>query len=149
MDIFEIKNHNSLKKFYEQNCLEVSDDLKSDDGAIFSIGTNIDGTVVAAATLSHRKGNFILDYIAVAPQHRKMGFGSEILETIIKKSENLGAKNVYITARRPEFFRKHGFIDGSPKNLDMNEGCIGCPQYNTTCVSVPMVLKLGENYDEN
>lgn len=149
MNIFEIKDHNSLKKFYEQNCLEVSDDLKSDDGAIFSIGTNIDGTVVAAATLSLRKENFILDYVAVAPQHRKMGLGGEILETIIKKAVSLGAKNIYITARRPEFFRKHGFINGSPENLDMNEGCVGCPQYNTTCVSVPMVLNLGENYDQN
>lgn len=148
MEIIEIKDHNQLKKFYAQNCLEVSDDLKSDDGAIFSIGTYVDGNVIAAATLSLRKENFILDYIAVLPKSRGLKLGRTLLREIIKKATELGAENIYITARKPEFFKRNGFKNGSPSNIDMNEGCIGCPQYNTSCVSIPMVLDLGDFYDE-
>ena len=144
MDIFEIKDHNSLFDFYEANNLEVSADISKDDNAIFSIAVFDNSRLIAAATSSLRKNYFILDYIAVLPEFRKKGLGGELLEKTIEKAKHLGAKNIYITAREPAFFKKYGFIKGSPNGMDMNAGCIGCPQYNTTCVSTPMVLKLGE-----
>ena len=149
MNIFEIKDHNSLRIFFAENGLEVSNDIERDDGAIFSVIAQENNATIAAATLSLRQGHYILDYIATTPDSRCLGLGSKLLETIVKKVKSLGAKSLYITARNPQFFKKHGFTKGQPKNLDMNEGCIGCPQYNTTCVSVPMVLNLGENYDQN
>lgn len=145
MRFFEVEEHTLLNPFYEKNGLEVSENIVTDDGAVLSVAAQSEGNTVAAGTLSKRHGVFILDYIAVEPCFRMHGLGGEILSEILRKAGCMGAEAVYITARRPSFFKKHGFKEGSPKGIDMNEGCIGCPQYNTTCVSVPMYLKLGEN----
>lgn len=148
MEFIEVKDHGSLRTFYKENGLEVSDEIESEDGAVFSIAAVTDGAVAAAATLSYRKGIFILDYIAVAARLRGTGLGSRLLDRINKRAKELNAKRVYITARRPGFFKANGFMEGQPEGVDMNEGCVGCPQYNTSCVSVPMFLELGEEYDQ-
>lgn len=142
MEFSEIAEHNSLIGFYRQNGLEVSDDIAAEDGAVYSIAAEINGNTVAAATLSHRFGVYILDYIAVDESLRRTGAGTKAVLLIRQRAKALGADRLYITAKNPEFFKASGFREGSPDGVDMNADCIGCPQFEAHCVKLPMYLIL-------
>lgn len=142
MNFSKIKDHNILKDFYRENGIEVSDDITRDDGAIFSINCVEGGKIVSAATLSYRFGVFILDYIAVDPNHRKKGLGEKAVAAVKSKAKELGAEKVFITAKNPEFFKKIGFLEGSPDGVDMNADCVGCPQFNNGCTKLPMYIEI-------
>jgi N-acetylglutamate synthase-like GNAT family acetyltransferase len=138
----ETNKHNILYDFYFGNGLEVSKNIESDDGAFYSVVALNNGVIAAAATLSFRKNIFILDYIAVDSNYRKAGLGKQAIDMIVKKAKELSAQAIFITAKEPAFFKKIGFIQGSPEGVDMNEDCLGCEKYGKECVSVPMKLIL-------
>lgn len=140
MEFLEIKKHNILTEFYTKNGLEVSKNIECDDGAIYSLVNNSEKTL-AAATLSFRKGEFILDYIAVDTTCRNMGVGFLLLEKIINKAKSLGAKNVFLSAKEPLFFKKFGFLEGAP-HFDINADCIDCKKLHKECNPKPMVFKI-------
>ena len=137
-----VNNHNELCEFYRENGLEVSDDIEKDDGAVFSIRLTEDGQTTAAATLSHRFSVYILDYVAVDKQHRKNGLGERLVDEIKAKASLLSADKLYITAKSPEFFKKIGFVNGSPVGIDMNADCVGCPEFNNGFKKQPMYIDL-------
>ena len=142
MNFSSVSDHNVLAKFYRENTLEVSDDILKDDGAIFSIKYESNGKTVAAATLSFRFSVYILDYVAVESGFRKQGLGEQAVEIIKQKAKELGGDRLYITAKSPSFFKKIGFLEGSPKGVDMNADCIGCPEFNNGCKKQPMYIDL-------
>ena len=142
MKLEVVDSHNSLIEFYQKNGLEVSDDLMKDDGAVFSVRVIENEKTIAAATLSQRLSVCILDYVAVDEQHRKNGLGERLVDEIKAKARLLSADKVYITAKSPEFFKKIGFVNGSPVGIDMNADCIGCPEFNNGCKKQPMFIDL-------
>lgn len=142
MNFIETDDHNGLKSFYRENGLEVSDDLVRDDGAVFSIKYVENSQTISAATLSRRFEVYILDYVAVDPDHRKKGLGEMAVAKMLSKAKQLGAKKVYITSKSPVFFKKIGFLKGSPEGVDMNADCVGCPQFNNGCTKLPMYIKI-------
>ena len=142
MQLGIIADHNSLIEFYRENGLEVSDDLIKDDGAVFSIRVAENGKTLAAATLSYRLSVYILDYVAVDPDFRNNGLGEKAVTAVKLKAKELGADRLYITAKNPGFFKKIGFVNGSPDGVDMNADCIGCPEFNNGCKKQPMYIDL-------
>lgn len=136
-----LTDHKSLVEFYAQNGLEVSPD-PSLDGAFYSIASIFDGSIAAAATLSYRKGVFILDYIAVDPSFRGKKLGAEAFSLIKQKAVEKGATELYITTKVPSFFEKLGFVLGEPEGLDLNADCKDCPQLYVTCHPQNMKLIL-------
>ncbi len=142
MLLLETNDHNSLGEFYRENGLEVSDDIFADDCAVFSIKCVENGKTIAAATLSHRFCVYILDYVATDLNHRKKGLGEKAVALIRAKAKEFGADKLYITAKNPEFFKRIGFLEGSPEGVDMNADCIGCPEFNNGCRKLPMYIDL-------
>ncbi|MBO5913160.1 MAG: GNAT family N-acetyltransferase [Clostridia bacterium] len=142
MKLEVVDSHNSLIEFYRKNGLEVSDDLMKDDGAVFSVRVIENEKTIAAATLSQRLSVCILDYVAVEPEFRKKGLGEKTVTAVKLKAKELGADKLYITAKSPEFFKKIGFVNGSPIGIDMNADCIGCPEFNNGCKKQPMFIDL-------
>lgn len=142
MKFIKTQDHNSIIPFYRENSLEVSDNIVSEDGAVASFVLQNDNKITAAATLSHRLGIYILDYIAVDVSLRRDGVGAKILGEILKEARLLGADKVYLTAKTPGFFKSQGFYEGSPKGLDMNADCVGCPEFDNGCTKLPMVIDL-------
>ena len=136
-------DHKSLVAFYDQNGLETSPDPKT-DGAFYSIFKKDGNSVIAAATLSERKGVLVLDYIAVDPKYRGLGLGEKALSQILEKARYIGAKELFITSKNPSFFEKQGFVLGEPEELDLNADCVGCPMLGTTCNPKNMKYILGE-----
>ena len=142
MQFIKTQDHNSIIPFYRENLLEVSDNIVSEDGAVVSFVLEKESKILAAATLSHRLGIYILDYIAVDSSLRRDGVGAKILGEILKEARILGANKVYLTAKAPKFFKSQGFYEGSPKGINMNADCVGCPEYNNGCTKLPMVIDL-------
>lgn len=139
---FDKAEHNELVGFYRDNGLEVSNDIATEDGAVYSIKLCQNGRVQAAATLSLRFGVYILDYIAVDPKFRGRNLGALALNRILEKAKEMGADKLFITARNPHFFEHFGFKEGSPEGVDMNADCIGCPEYNNGCFKKPMYIDI-------
>jgi GNAT superfamily N-acetyltransferase len=77
--------------------------------------------VIAVVTMSHRPqlrlgGRVaIIDLFVVSEQHRGTGVGTDLLQTVLRRTEALGCKRVELTlptARdgRHDFFEQHGFV---------------------------------------
>ena len=144
MKLFETEKHDTLRKFYTQNGLEVSQSL-DDDGAVFSIFYRHLGKTIGAATLSKRSDIFVLDYVAVDGSHRREGLGSKLVEAALKKARLFGAEEVYISTKKPSFFKSFGFFAAGPDGIDLNADCKGCPQLGTSCS--PKIMKYIFNGD--
>ena len=142
MEFKTTDNHNSLYNFYCENSLEVSRDISIEDNAIFSFKYEDESGVLAAATLSKRKDNFILDYVAVADALRGKGIGKKLVLEMLNNAKIMGAKEVFISAKNYNFFKALGFIEGEPKNLDLNNDCKGCPQFLNGCNPVKMKIDI-------
>ena len=142
MEFKATDNHNYLYDFYCENSLEVSRDISIEDNAIFSLKYEDESGVLAAATLSKRKSNFILDYVAVADALRGKGIGKKLVLEMLNNAKIMGAKEVFISAKNHNFFKALGFIEGEPENLDLNNDCKGCPQFLNGCNPVKMKIDI-------
>jgi amino-acid N-acetyltransferase len=54
--------------------------------------------------------------VAVFPEFKDQGIGSQILEALLKRAKELGVKRVFCLTFETKFFAKHGFaeIEGTP-----------------------------------
>ncbi|MBM3681890.1 MAG: amino-acid N-acetyltransferase [Actinobacteria bacterium] len=54
--------------------------------------------------------------VAVFPEYKKQGIGSQLLEALIEKAKVLGVKRLFCLTFELKFFTKHGFteIQGTP-----------------------------------
>jgi amino-acid N-acetyltransferase len=54
--------------------------------------------------------------VAVFPEFKDNGIGSQILEALLKRAKELGVKRVFCLTFETKFFAKHGFaeIEGTP-----------------------------------
>lgn len=98
-----------------------------------------EGRLIGGCVLATRGGEYIIDGIATEPEYRKKKIGGELLEKALKEVETLGGKRVYLVAKAPGFFRKHGFLDIPPSDVPELFDCLSCPQFGVTCH--PEVMK--------
>ncbi len=140
MEFEKSYDHNALYDFYRENGLEVSNDISKQDNAVLSLVNIEENNILAAATLSKRNGNFILDYVAVFDALRGKNYGKKLVFEILNNAKEMGAKEVFISAKNHGFFKALGFKDGTPKNLDLNADCLDCEQYMNGCR--PVVMKI-------
>ena len=54
--------------------------------------------------------------VAIFPEFKNQGFGSQLLIALLDKAKNLGVKRVFCLTFETKFFAKHGFqeIEGTP-----------------------------------
>ena len=54
--------------------------------------------------------------MAVFPEFKDKGIGSQLLEALLKRAKELGVKRVFCLTFETKFFAKHGFteIEGTP-----------------------------------
>lgn len=99
-----------------------------------------DGNLQGGAVLAMRQGEYICDGIAVNPQFRKSGAGSELLDKMKDEIKGRGGSRLFLVARAPGFFRANGFYDVPKDEAPMFFECFECPQYGTECH--PEVMRL-------
>lgn len=98
------------------------------------------GKLISGCVLALRGGAYIIDGIATEPEYRKEKIAGTLLELALKEARDRGADRVYLVARAPGFFRKHGFYDIPAGDVPELFDCHSCPQFGTTCQ--PEVMRL-------
>lgn len=101
-----------------------------------------DGRLISGCVLALRGGEYIIDGIATEPEYRKEKIGSRLLKLALEEAKAGGGKTVYLVARAPGFFRKHGFVNIESSEVSELFDCFSCPQYGRTCHPETMKLEL-------
>ena len=86
----------------------------------------LDDTPVATARWRNTDAGIKLERFATLPEYRNRGFGSRLLEEIMKDIEGLGLK-IYLHAQigAVRFYEKHGFVQEGELFYEANIGHIG------------------------
>lgn len=139
------EDYERLVPFFIENELEFSEDepVPTDLVKCWQILDNegeADERLIGAFVLAKREGKFIVDGIAIDPEYRKYHLGKALLEKGIEEARRLGGKNVFLVARAPGFFRKHGFVTVPREDAPNFFECLTCPQYGISCH--PEVMRL-------
>ena len=122
-------------EFTEEDAIQVPTDLERCWEAVDDEGKLIGGFVLAK-----RQNEFIVDGIAVDPEYRGEKLGSALLKGGIEEAVKRGGRRIYLVARAPEFFRKHGFVTVPREEAPNFFECLTCPQYGVSCH--PEVMRL-------
>lgn len=97
------------------------------------------GQLIGGAFLVYKNGAYLIKALAVEDGWRGRGFGTRLVEDMLDRAAGLGAREVYLNAKVPEFYRKLGFSavrDGREKDLS---DCVSCSRYGRDCH--PQVMK--------
>lgn len=138
----ETNEYERLVKFFVDNHLEFDGDEEVDTDIVkcFKITFGDEDFLVGGVVLASREGRYIIDGIAVDKEYRKLKVGEILLNKVIEEVKAMGGDAIYLVARAPGFFRKHGFIPVNPDTAPNFFECKQCPQYQVTCH--PEVMKL-------
>lgn len=98
--------------------------------------------LIGGFVLAKRQGEFIVDGIAIAKEYRSMNLGKELLYRGIEEVLKSGGRRIFLVARAPEFFRKHGFVTVPREEAPEFFECLTCPQYGIECHPEVMVLQM-------
>jgi putative acetyltransferase len=93
---------------------QLVDDLRAAGDSVFSLVAVDDGTVVGHALFSRVKAPFpalALGPVAVLPEYRRTGFGSQLIREGIARSEAAGWVGIFVLGD-PAFYRRFGFDVG-------------------------------------
>jgi len=134
------EDYEKLVPFLIKNELEFSeeDPVPTDLVKCWEIVT--DDELIGAFVLAKREGKFIVDGIAIDERFRKSRLGEALLKRGIREVKKLGGKQIYLVARAPGFFAKHGFKTVAREDAPNFFECLTCPQYGVDCH--PEVMKL-------
>lgn len=145
--------YDRLVKFFVENELEfdADDEVDTDivrcykidnpkvDNSKASPGEYVPGSLIGAAVLAMREGEYIVDGIAVHPDYRKDGVGKLLLDRLVEDVADMDGESISLVARVPEFFRSYGFVSVDPDEAPDFFECKYCPQYMVSCY--PDIMK--------
>jgi len=90
------------------------------------------GEVVACAAL-HVSWSDLAEIrsVAVAENNQKKGLGAKLVAACLKEADELGIKTVFCFTYRPDFFRRHKFVDIEKMELPRKvwTDCFRCPKF--------------------
>lgn len=135
------EDHRRFEDFYERSGLEIDKSGWLEyNRPVRSVAAWEDGQFRGAATVSHRFGKYILDYIAVSEDSRGRGLGRLLAEDCLEQCRDAGCGEVFLAAREPLFFRALGAVPAGTDEL--LEECRGCRDYMKSCRPVEMKFVL-------
>ncbi|MDD5824079.1 MAG: GNAT family N-acetyltransferase [Firmicutes bacterium] len=123
-----------LAHLYNACGLEVKPDAKMPDGTLRLWRCfDANGKLLAAATLQKFEASFVLKHLAVDEAARGLGIGAHMLKIVEETAASLGAKELWLVGKVPEFYKKYNWEVVAPKDAPPISNCQTCPQFNTNC----------------
>ena len=89
--------------------------------------------LIGGCMLAKEEGHFVIKAVAVDPVLRKFGLGRILVKKAMEKARELGAEEVILIGRAPEFYRKLNFETVEPEDSPLEFECLECPQYRVSC----------------
>ncbi len=144
----EEQNQKLLMELFVRNGLEYSVDEPIPTDMIAGWEARDDeGRLAGGCILAMRQGEYIIDGIAVEPEYRNSDVGSRLLAEALELVRARGGATVYLVARAPGFFMKHGFRKIDRESAPVFFECFGCDQFNISCF--PEVMRLDISKDNS
>ncbi len=146
--IRETDGYTRLVPFFIENELEFTEkdaeEVPTDIVKCWEVTADEDGgqRLIGAFVLAKREGEFICDGIAVDSAFRGTDIGTKLMNIGLRATERFGGKRMYLVARAPEFFRKHGFKTVAREDAPNFFECLTCPQYGANCKPEVMVYEI-------
>lgn len=91
------------------------------------------GEILGGISIEAQDGFYKIGDIAVKKELRATGIGSMMMEHAMKRLRDLGANEVYLTAKAPKFFEKLGFTYITSEETPDIFNCKTCVQRGTDC----------------
>ena len=84
--------------------------------------------------------------MAVAEDSQKKGLGAKLVAACLQEAEELGIKTVFCFTYRPEFFKRHKFVDIEKMELPRKvwTDCFRCPKF-PNCDETALIYHAEEN----
>jgi amino-acid N-acetyltransferase len=83
--------------------------------------------------------------MAVAEDSQKKGLGAKLVAACLQEAEGLGIKTVFCFTYRPEFFKRHKFVDIEKMELPRKvwTDCFRCPKF-PNCDETALIYRAEE-----
>ena len=132
--IAETKDYYALTVLFQECGLDVKIADDPPEGVLKQWACTVgDGELLAGAVLQEKDGRFILKDLAVKDGWRKEGIGKALMETVLKESKRLGAKEIWGCAKVPEYYTAKGWETVPDEDAPVISDCQQCGQYLNTC----------------
>ena len=141
MKISESADYDQLVDLFIENGLEFSKDKPLDNAAVVKCWkAELNGQLIAGCMLTCREGHYRLEGLAVKEDFRNSAIGSTLLECSLEHLRGRNAAALYLVAKVPGFYKKHGFRIINRQEAPITVKCFSCSQYNASCF--PAVMKI-------
>lgn len=142
-DAYEIKNlintHAQKGKMLPVSINQVFENLRN-----FWVICDSKGRIIGCGALKIVWKNLgEIRSIAIKNAKQKKGYGTKLVETLLKEAKELGVKKVFVLTYVPDFFEKFGFVRTEKTKLPHKiwMDCINCPKF-PRCDEIPMIKEL-------
>lgn len=80
--------------------------------------------------------------VAVAEMNQKQGMGDQLVAACMEEAKALGLNDVFCFTYRPDFFKRHGFVEIDKMDLPRKvwTDCFRCPKF-PNCDEVALINK--------
>jgi amino-acid N-acetyltransferase len=106
-----------------------------------------DGEEVIACAALHVAWSDLAEIrsVAVAESSQKKGVGAMMVNACLKEAQDLGIPSVFCFTYRPEFFKKHRFVDIDKMELPRKvwTDCFRCPKF-PNCDEIALICRAGD-----
>lgn len=139
--IKETNDYGRLSAFYQENGLEIEVSETAPEGTLKNWKYEDEDTkeLLAAATLQKRDGCYVLGDLAVTEALRGTGMGKALLRTAEEEAKSLGAKEMWLVGKVPEFYKKFDWTEVQRETAPDISRCQSCDDFGVTCF--PSIMK--------
>lgn len=142
INIQESNRYSEIIQFFIDNELEFTEDQKQITDKVINYWEAVDGEkLVGACVLGIRKGEYVLEGIAIDSNYRKKRLGERLLDMALIHLKTLNAPKLLLNARAPDFFQTQGFSIITREEAP-HIACDGCDQLGVKCFPEVMVKNL-------
>lgn len=134
--------YTDIIQFFIENELEFTEDQKQIPDTVVKYWEAFDGEkLVGACVLDMRESAYVLEGIAIDADYRKKRIGERLLDKALTHLKTSGAKELYLCARAPGFFKTQGFFTIDRADAPYFE-CNNCDQFGVKCFPEVMMKNL-------
>lgn len=140
--IYESNRYAELIKFFIENDLEFTEKDKQTPDTVVKYWEAVDDEkLIGGCVLGMREGVYVLEGIASDADYRNKRVGKQLPWEAMTYLKKIGAKNLYLCARAPGFFKTQGFLTIDREDAP-NFGCMNCDQFGIKCFPEVMMKNL-------
>ncbi|NCB26837.1 MAG: GNAT family N-acetyltransferase [Bacteroidia bacterium] len=133
--IRETSDYIRLTYLFYDNGLEIEPGAESEHKVVkcWECITEADQTLIGAASLEMRAGEYVVADVAVDPIYRGLHIGVELMGEVEEEIKRRGGKKAWLVAKVPGFYTKLGWDIIERREAPDISKCFTCERYGKDC----------------